>query len=386
MTVGQIIARERTRLRIALVMRGVAIALAIGFAVLAASTLALGGARWITRPSAPLGVWIIVGIVLAALIVVSWREGRRRASAAEIAAAIERERPLRAGSLRGALEVDDSGPLGSLAAKRLASHLGRVRRPLAPAMQGRAAKLSALCGVIAMGSLASVGVARDAAPDGWRAMRHPLRAWTGELLPPLVILDPPSHVLRGEEVRLNVAAPERRSLVLHSRATGRPWSEQSLAVERGSATTVLGPVDADLALVATDGRAVSDTVVIRVTDRPFVGDVAINATYPGYLRRAPEVLALGEPLRVPRGTSLHVRGRASTALRSVSLAREGDTIHLTPEGHAFAGRFSAQESGRWTWRATGAKRAITADASTCHALRIVSVTSLRIDGSRSAIS
>jgi hypothetical protein len=378
MTVGQIIARERRRLRIALVMRGIAIALAIGFALLAVSTLALGGARWITRPSAPLGAWIVVGIVLAALIVVSLREGRRRASASEIAAAIERERTLRAGSLRGALEVDESGPLGSLAAKRLASQLGRVRRPLAPAMQGRAAKLSALCGVIAVGSLASVGVARDAAPDGWRAMRHPLRAWTGELLPALVILDPPSHVLRGEEVRLTVAAPERRSLVLHSRATGRPWNDQSLAVERGTATTVLGPVDADLVLVATDGRAVSDTVVIRVTDRPFVGDVAINANYPAYLRRAPEVLALGEPLRVPRGTSLHVRGRASTALRSVSLAREGDTIHLAPDGHTFAGRFSAQESGRWTWRATGAQGVIP-DVPAALELTVVADSSPRVE-------
>lgn len=117
MTVGQIVARERSRLRIALVTRGLAIALAIGLALLAASTIALGGARWITRPSAPLGAWMVVAIVLVVLIVTSWRQGRRRASAVEIAGAIERERTLRAGSLRGALEVDSSGPLGHLAAK-----------------------------------------------------------------------------------------------------------------------------------------------------------------------------------------------------------------------------------------------------------------------------
>jgi hypothetical protein len=377
-TVGQIVARERSRLRIALVTRGLAIALAIGLALLAASTIALGGARWITRPSAPLGAWMVVTIVLVALIVASWREGRRRASASEIAGAIERERTLRAGSLRGALEVDSSGPLGHLAAKRLASQLGRAKRPLAPAMQSRAARWSVLSALIAIGSLATVAVARDVAPDGWRAMRHPVKAWSGELLPPLVILDPPTHVLRGEEVRLNVAAPERRTLVLHARATGRPWNEQTLPVERGTATVVLGPVDADLALVATDGRAASDTVIIRVTDRPFVGDVAINATYPAYLRRASEVLAVGEPLRVPRGTSLQVRGRASTALRSVSLAREGDTIHLTPDGHAFAGRFSAQASGRWTWRAAGVQGAI-ADVPAALELTVLADSSPRVE-------
>lgn len=378
MTVGQIIARERSRLRVALVTRGVAIALAIGFVLLAASTIALGGARWITRPSAPLGAWVFVGVVLVVLVVLSWREGRRRASASAIAAAIERERTMRAGSLRGALEVDSSGPLGQLAAKRMASELGRVRRPLAPAMQGRATRWSIVSALVAIGSLATVAVARDVAPDGWRAMRHPVQAWSGELLPPLVILDPPTHVLRGEDVRLNVAAPERRIVQLHTRATGRPWNEQNLPVEQGTATVVLGPVDADLKVIASDGRATSDTVVIQVTDRPFVGDVAINATYPAYLRRAPEVLAVGEPLRVPRGTSLQVRGRASTALRSVSLAREGDTIHLTPDGHAFAGRFSAQESGRWTWRAAGGQGAI-ADVPAALELTVLADSSPRIE-------
>lgn len=378
MTVGQIVARERSRLRLALVTRGVAIALAFGLALLAVSTIALGDARWITRPSAPIGAWMVVAVALVALLVVSWREGRRRATASAIAAAIERERTMRAGSLRGALEVDSSGPLGRLAAKRLASELGRAKRPLAPAMQGRATRWSILSALVAIGSLASVAVARDVAPDGWRAMRHPVKAWSGDLLPPLVILDPPTHVLRGEEVRLTIAAPERRVVQLHARATGRPWSEQALPVDDGTATVVLGPVDADLALVASDGRAASDTVVIQVTDRPFVGDVAIHATYPAYLRRAPEVLAVGEPLRVPRGTSLQVRGRASTALRSVSLEREGDTIHLAADGHAFAGRFSAQESGRWAWRAVGAQGPI-ADVPPALELTVLADSSPRVE-------
>ncbi|MGQ0715372.1 MAG: hypothetical protein ACT4PJ_16870 [Gemmatimonadaceae bacterium] len=378
MTVSQIIARERSRLRFALIARGVALALAIGFALLAVSTIALGDARWITRPSAPLGAWLVVAVVLATLVWWSWREARRRASAAAIAAAIERERALRSGSLRGALEVHSSGSLGQLAARRMAAELSKTRRPLAPATQGRATRWGIISAAVALGSLASVAVARDMAPDGWRAMRHPMMAWSGSLLPPLIILDPPRYVLRGEEVRVNVAAPERRTLVLHARATGRPWAEQTLPVERGTATVVLGPVDADLALVATDGRAASDTVIIQVTDRPFVGDVAINATYPAYLRRAPEVLAVGEPLRLPRGTALHIRGRASTALRSVALAREGDTIHLAPDGHAFGGRFTAQESGRWTWQASGAQGTI-ADVPAALELTVLADSSPRVE-------
>ena len=40
--------------------------------------------------------------------------------------------------------------------------------------------------------------------------------------------------------------------------------------------------------VATDGRASTDTLALHVTDRPFVGDVALRAQYPAYLGRPAE--------------------------------------------------------------------------------------------------
>ena len=164
--------------------------------------------------------------------------------------------------------------------------------------------------------------------------------------------------MRGEKLRVRVTAPERRALEVHMRTTGTAWDTLNLPMSHGAGSTVLGPLDADLTIVATDGRVSSDTVAIRVTDRPFVGDVAIRATYPSYLGRPAETVPLGEPARVPRGTVLTISGRASTDLRSVGLQREKDSVRLEPDGHGFAGRLVALESGHFTWFANGAMGAI----------------------------
>ncbi|MGH7648847.1 MAG: hypothetical protein ACREND_12070, partial [Gemmatimonadaceae bacterium] len=195
-------------------------------------------------------------------------------------------------------------------------------------------------------------------PDGWRAIRHPLGALRGTILPPLVIEDAAHEIMRGEKMPLRIRAQDRLAIELHVRATGAAWRTISLPVKGGEAATELGPLDADLAIVATDGRVRTDTVIVHVTDRPFVGDVAIRATYPSYLGRATETIPTGEPARVPRGTVLAISGRASTMLDAIALARDKDTIRLRPDGHAFGGRLVAHETGRWAWTASGAKGAI----------------------------
>ncbi|HUG76514.1 MAG TPA: hypothetical protein VML57_03415 [Burkholderiales bacterium] len=329
------------------------IALALVALVLAGGALALGEARWIGLPLVPLLAWLLV---LALIAGASWWTGRalrRGASREQVAAAIERERELRTGALRGALEVSESGALGRRAAESLARTLGATRGALAPRAQrhlwvrGAVAGASAVLGVLALGAAAS------AAPDGWRAIRHPLGAYTGALLEPITIVDPPTAVLRGERVRLSILAPHRRSITLASRATGRSWRVEEAPVAGQMATVQLGPVEADLILVAGDGRVNSDTVRIRVTDRPFVGDVAVRAQYPSYLGRASEVLPTGEVARIPRGTVLSIRGRASVALLTIALVRDADTVSLSPSDHSFSGRLTSPASGRWTWVAAG---------------------------------
>ena len=358
MTVGSLVSRERTRVRLAVAAQGFGIALALAALLLAGVSLVLGDARWITLPAVPLLAWLVVLAMIAAA---SWWTGRRlhrRASREQVAAAIERERSLRAGALRGALEVSESGALGRRAAESLARTLGTTRGALAPTAQRHLWVRGAVAGAAALVGVLALGAARSASPDGWRAIRHPVGALTGGLLEPITIANVPPAVLRGERVRLTILAPHRRSITLSSRATGRPWRTDELPVSGDVATVQLGPVDADLVLVAGDGRVDSDTVTIRVTDRPFVGDVSVRAQYPAYLGRAPEVLPTGETARIPRGTVLAVRGRASVALTGIALVRDADTIRLTPDEHAFSGRLASPSSGKWAWVAEGVDGAI----------------------------
>jgi len=189
--------------------------------------------------------------------------------------------------------------------------------------------------------------------DGWRALAHPVDAWRGALLGSITLADVPTRVLRGSSVTLTVRAEGRRTVTLRRRSTGNAWVETPLALTVGAVTTELGPLDADVTLVASDGRATSDTAVIRVVDRPFLGDVSVRMTFPGYLKRAPETVPADALLRLPAGTTLDIQGYASEPLAAVTLSRGRDTLRLAPDGRRFSGRFVPGESGSWEWSARG---------------------------------
>ncbi|MDQ6827956.1 MAG: hypothetical protein M3081_03725, partial [Gemmatimonadota bacterium] len=59
MTVNQLVDRERSRLGVAIIARGLGLVLAIVAALAGISTLVLGDARWIARPSLPIVSWIV---------------------------------------------------------------------------------------------------------------------------------------------------------------------------------------------------------------------------------------------------------------------------------------------------------------------------------------
>ena len=366
MTVLDLVDRERTRLRVAIVLGGITPAAGVTAVVLALAALALGGGRWIALPRpVPVLAWLVA---LGVVGVAAWwtiRALQLRASRARVAEAIERERSLRAGSVRGALEVSGAGALGRRGADQVLSRLrrgeaaasGRRNRRgsavLAPDLQHAARWRAAIGIAAAAAAFLTLSATRGASPDGWRALAHPVKAWQGTLAPPLTI-DAPPVVLRGERVNVRVSAIDRREITMHQRATGTGWRSSRYPVGDQSAVVSVGPIDADLVLVADDGRTTSDTTLIRVTDRPFVGDVSLRAHFPGYLRRPAEVLPTGEPATVPRGTVVNITGHASIALESVELIRGADTVRLRVDGHSFRGRLVANDAGQWSWSAHAA--------------------------------
>ncbi len=356
MTLFDLVDRERrglARLTSTTVATGI---VAVAAIAIAGGVFWLGGARWLELPRVlPFALW---GLVIG-LVVVGVRRGRaavqRGSRLSDVALAVEEERSLRAGSLRGVLEVAESGALGRLGAEKMAERLKSLGDPvLAPRARKRALTRAVVGTAVATAGIFGVVSGASAAPDGWAALLHPLRAWSGTLLDGVSLDRVPKAVLRGERVTITVRAPGRRTVEVAQRRTGGAWLRSTHVVRNGVSTVRLDPLDANLVLYATDGRATSDTATIGVVERPFIGGVTIHATFPAYLDRREETIPLGEPARVPRGTVLDLNGQSSTELREVKVSRDGETVKLTAIGRHFSGRLVASTSGHYTWSAVGA--------------------------------
>jgi hypothetical protein len=367
--VAALVARLATERRALALRAGGATALgafALLGVVLAVAALALGGGRWLQLPRGVPALAFLSALLAVALLV---RAMRRRATAqlapAVMAAEIEEEQGLRAGSLRGALEVAATGPLGARAAADIAGRLSTTE-VLAPRVAARARRhLLAAGGVWVIGALLTV-VANRIAPDGVRAAINPIGAWRGTLLPALGFVELPLSVPRGMPLTLRVAAAGRREVTVSLRAAGESWRDTTLTVDAatGDARLALGPVVAPLTVRATDGRAQTDELAIAIDDRGWIGDVAVQAEYPAYLARNTEVFEAGVPVRVPRGTILRVRATLHGGARDARLVADADTVALeatderpgSGEGAVVLARLVAERDGAWRWVASATPR------------------------------
>ena len=318
MTIRALVERERRYLRRAEVAAGVLLAAAVTAVLVTTGAALLGRARWLSLPRAlPLSVWIIVAGVVAALALRTRQRLRRGGSRRDVALAIEEEHGLRRGALVGVLELEGQGALAERAARGVRRTLP-TGTPLAPAMR-RASSQRAMIGAGA--AAAGIFVLLTASPlfgDGLRAVLRPIDAWTGRLLDRPRIEGAPHELLRGAALRVQLFAPGRRVVFLDVRQTGAAWRTDTLAIDAntGAALWSIDALRGDLRLVVSDGRASSDSVVVRAADRPFVGAVTLHVRYPSYLARSDESLPVGEPLHLPRGQRSEVWVRLSSAVHS----------------------------------------------------------------------
>ena len=355
MTIGALVDRERRHVRRQELLAGALLAAGVAALVLGLGAALLGDARWLSLPRAvPFVVWLVLGAALVALAVRTRRRLRAGGTRVQIARAIESEQGLRRGLLVGAIELEGQGALA-----RRAAHAARAglpeQTPLAPALR-RAGSRHAIAGAAA--AVTGVLVLLTATPlfgDGLRAVLRPIDAWRGALLARPRIEGAPHELLRGAPLSVTVHAPGRTRVILSARQTGEPWRIDTLAVDgTGAARWKLDALRGDLHLVATDGRATSDSVAVHAADRPFLGAVTLRVTYPAYLGRPAETVPVGEPLRLPRGTAVDIAGRASVPLSAVTLSEVGhDSFALVPTGQTFTGRLLALRSMQLRWNASG---------------------------------
>ena len=336
--------------RLATVALPVCMAAAVGIAV-------LGGGRWLALPRVtPFVIWLaaIGGAVWV------WRrcrrdEGRVTTSDA-VAEAIEHEQRMRRGAIRVAQEVANSGPLGAYAATHASRALAATTLPRAPQTYSalRAVRQRAL--LWAAGALGALVAAGALWSDGAAALGNPVGAWRGTLLPALV-LDAPALALRGSTPTIHVRGSGRSTLTLEIRKSDGKVVRDAILLRNDSSSRTLPVLDSDVTLTVSDGRATSAPHHIRVTDKPYLGDVVARASYPAYLGRSDEDVALAGVLVLPRGTVLSLRGRASVPLMSATLTSdEGGKVVLDVHRDAVEGRLVAERSARWEWMAEAETR------------------------------
>ncbi len=322
----------------------------IGTAAL--GVIVLGGGRWLALPRiTPFVFWA------AAVGAAAWMWNRRRDAEGRtttpdaVAEAIEDEQKLRRGAIRVASEVADSGPLGAHAAAHATRALAGTSLPRAPRTNAslRALRQRALLWVGgALVALVGAGVIWS---DGAEALANPIGAWRGTLLPALV-LDAPVVALRGAAPVVRVQGSGRTALTLSMQKTDGKVITETIALKNEAGERTLPVLDADVVLTISDGRATSAPHRIRVTDKPYLGDVVARAAYPAYLSRVDEDVALAGVLVLPRGTVLSLRGRSSVSLTSaVLISDEGGRIELAVRDDAVQGELVAEKSARWEWKA-----------------------------------
>src|SRR5207244_10295807 len=126
-------------------------------------------------------------------------------------------------------EVADTGSLGRRAAENLSARLERNQpATLLPAARGRARQRLMRLSLVALVAAVSLGALAPSFGDGLRAVIRPVDAWRGTLLPAIRFEDLPSAVVRGEALRLRIAAPGRHALALEERVTGEGWHSERL--------------------------------------------------------------------------------------------------------------------------------------------------------------
>ncbi|WP_310569018.1 hypothetical protein [Gemmatimonas sp.] len=357
------LAREQSTLR-ARSMAAVVLAV-IGVVALAlvCSAWLMADGRWMTLPRAvPIAMWVAAVAAAAGLV---WSLRKRNAdvlSLTSLAAAIEREQVLRSGSLRGALEVARTGALGARASQDVARRL--APGALAPQVAQRLGRGVTVAGVLAAITVGALSWSAREAPDGFAATVHPVRAWRGTLLPALGFDKLPTLVPRGMPVSLRVRADGRNSVTISRRAEGEAWRDTTLSVRAdGMVTLALGAVSAPITVRVNDGRAPELNGLITVADRGWIGDVALFADYPAYLRRTDESMEPVPPLRVPRGTHVRVTAMLRGGARDAMLTDGRDTVRFpaSVNGAAVSARISLDHDGSWSWIAAATP---SADAAT----------------------
>ena len=322
---------------------------------LAVSAGIFGAAAWAARLGwVEGGLWVGAAWALALLALGAGIFLARRVVAhgtsADAARLLERSREWRAGALTGLLTGPALGTSDELLVAADVAAAGAVdaRGPsvLAPLVLRVRRRTLVASGMLA----ASVILLVAARPTRGRAglLWDPAAAWLATTAP-LQVSGPDSLVDRGSRVTLELTAVGRREVLLWLRAPGESWRGVPVTLDStGQGSYETAPLETDLFARLTAGGRGSDTLAVQVRVPAFLGTVAVQATYPAYLRLEPEPLPLdGDTVLLPAGTRLSTTGEATAELRAAAWEGPGGRSTLAVDGRSFRGMTEPRASGVW---------------------------------------
>jgi hypothetical protein len=330
-----------------------------GLAAAGAGAAALAGGLLLERvgvmasyPELALVPWL--GALVTAGVVV-WRRvpAVRAATAGGVGGQVERLSGLRAGALAGLVgDAHGSPALARLADHRMVGWL-EVHGTAAARTLGRA-RTRTVAAHASAGFAGLLLLAAAGAGHGGAALWRPVAA-IREARAPVVLAVNRTRVARGDSVLVWVDAPGRSAALLRQRHAGEAWTGTRLTLRDGRASVTIGPLDADLELVAESGRRRSDTVHVTLHPSLFLAELAITARYPTYLDRPDEPLtAQGDTVALPVGTVVVVQARATLPLTGAGWSDGTRAVPLVVDGRDVQGELTVTRSATWTLVPTAA--------------------------------
>ncbi len=332
--------------------------------VLLAAWLLAGPDGWRQGSDLPL---LLDGILLVGMGGALWgvRRGMGRWFAyPRLTAAMEGASGLRAGEVRGSLELclevptGVSGDLAGLAADRALKRLVGTPAELGGELTRgvrrwttRGASALALLGVVLVSLVAA---APERAARAWAGLATPVPILLNPVLPALELSPGTVEVSRGSDVDVIVRAPGRGRAELHWQAAGDVAHSETLVLdESGEGRKTFDAVSTvtEYRATATDGAATEIYRIVPV-DPLFVSHIRLEVSYPPHTGLPPEEFRGVIPgLRIPAGTRLTVEGTASRALSDAGLEDASGTPVFRPtlNGTSFAGSWRPEASGVYVW-------------------------------------
>jgi len=267
--------------------------------VLVAAWFLSGPDGWRQGSDVPLVLDMLLILVIVVGLRLLRRGMQRWFSEAPLASAMEDAARLKAGTVRGSLELARGIPEGvseSLAGHAAQRALGDLDRPdselagtLGHGVRSWIRRGTGLMVAMALVLTTLTIMAPARAGRAWAGLSTPLSIMADPVLPPVQLSPGTVDVLRGSDVLVRVEAPSRETVELVWQSAGDAGPTETLVLTNGVAERTFQRISAAIEYrVGTPDGATTQTYRLTPVDPLFVSDLRVEVAYPPHTGLPPE--------------------------------------------------------------------------------------------------